>query len=297
MDLKAFIDYIKYEKRFSKHTITAYRNDICQFSDYIEETFEVLNEKEVSRQMIRSWIAALVENKQAAKTIKRKISALKSYYKFLLKNGKVLQNPLQHIITPKIEKKLPVFVEEEKMKTLFDLDVFSEDFFGQRDRFVVECLYQTGMRLSEIIQIKEKDVDFNRQEVKVLGKRNKERIIPLTKHFLDFVEYYMKIKNNYFRERDIQNTEYLLVTNQGLKAYPKLIYRITNKYIEKVSTLSKKSPHVLRHTFATHLLNNGADINAIKEILGHANLSATQVYTHTTIDKLKHIYEQAHPRA
>jgi len=245
--------------------------------------------------MIRSWIVSLVSNSISSRTINRKISTLKSYYKFLLKENIVKTNPMVKIISPKTNKNIPEFVAKEKMDILFDDIEFGNDFEGTRNRLIIELFYFTGMRLTELIELKDKDIDENNQRLKVLGKRNKERIIPFSNVLLDSIKNYRLAKDKILEGKESNN--YLFITSKGKKIYEKLVYRVVNSYLGKVSTLKKKSPHVLRHTFATHMLNNGADLNAIKEILGHANLSATQVYTHNTVEKLKSIYKQAHPRA
>jgi integrase/recombinase XerC len=228
----------------------------------------------------------------SVKSIHRKLTTLNSYFRFLIREGTLEQNPLRKVIPPKSSKRLPVFIEQERMEFLLDGIDFATGFTGLRDRMILETLYITGMRLSELVQLNEKDIDFSRSELKVRGKRNKERIIPLGKKYLDRLQSYIGEKNSVVGE-----LEALFVTESGKRIYPKKVYLIVTHYLGKITTLEKKSPHVLRHTFATHLLNNGADLNAVKELLGHANLSATQVYTHNTIEKLKQIYKQAHPRA
>lgn len=247
----------------------------------------------ISHYEIREWIVYLMENNISARSINRKISTLKSFFKFLHREGHITKNPLLKISSPKNQKKLPSFVEKNKMDLLLDKIEFANDFEGVRDSLIIEILYLTGIRLSELINIKLTDVDFGEKAIKVLGKRNKERLVPITNELINSINYYIKHRNQL---KHIENN-YLLLTQKGEKVYPKLIYRIVNRYLELVTTIEKKSPHVLRHTFATHMLNNGADLNAIKEILGHANLSATEVYTHNTFEKLKSIYKQAHPRA
>ena len=253
--------------------------------------------------MIRSWLVLLMQEKISPRSVNRKLTTLKSFYKFLLKEGLVSINPMRKIISPRTSKKLPSFVEKEKMAMLFEKINFGEGFPALRDRLILEILYATGMRLSELINLKETDIDFHQSTLKVLGKRNKERLIPFSNKFADLLKTYLNGKKSY-----LENTEFpkppgtpddlwLLVTDNGKKAYPRFIYRTVTKYLSQVTTLQKISPHVLRHTFATHLLNNGAELNAVKELLGHANLSATKVYTHNTIEKLKTIYKQAHPKA
>jgi len=295
MHIEKFIQYIQFEKRFSPNTITAYKKDLSQFSEFIQSEYEVNNIINVNYQMIRSWIVHLIDESVSTTTINRKLSTLKSFFKYLLRENIILENPMVKIISPKSNKKLPEFVGNDNMESLFEDIKFDDGFVGRRDKLIVEMLYFTGMRLSELINLKDIDIDLHYQQIKVLGKRNKERIIPFSIVLQESIEEYLKI-----RKKDIiqvEQNQYFFVTQKGKKVYEKLVYRTVNSYLSKVSTLRKKSPHVLRHTFATHMLNNGADLNAIKELLGHANLAATQIYTHNTIDQLKSIYKQAHPRA
>lgn len=293
MTLKSFLQYIQYERRFSPHTVTAYRGDLEQFSSYLEKTYQVKEIAEVNHTFIRSWMVSLMEAGVTPRSINRKITTLKTFFKFLLKNGVVVANPMLKVQSPKQSKKLPVFVEETKMEMLFEKVDFGEGYEAFRDKLLMELFYATGMRLSELVNLKEQDVNLQSCSVKILGKRNKERIVPFTNTMKRLFEQYLAEKKKAF---DTKSTS-LFLTAEGKNIYNKLAYRIVNKYLAQVTTLDKKSPHVLRHTFATHMLNHGADINSIKEILGHANLSATQVYTHNTIDKLKNVYKQAHPRA
>lgn len=289
-----FIQYIQFEKRYSPHTVTSYSNDLNQFFSFLESVYKITDIKDVNYLQIRSWLVEMMEHKITPRSINRKITTLKSFYKFLIKEGTVKENPMIKIIAPKISKRLPVYVEKDKMKLLFDEIDFGEGFEGARNKLIVEIFYMTGMRLSELVNLKIHDIDIPRQTIKVLGKRNKERIIPfsrsLEKHFNDYFDLRNQIS-------DILDNEYLFLTVKGKKIYQKLVYRLINHYLGIVTTLEKRSPHILRHTFATHMLNNGADLNAIKELLGHANLSATQVYTHITIEKLKTVYKQSHPKA
>ena len=286
----SFLEYILFEKRFSKHTITAYANDLSQFLDYLLKNFEIDNVKEVNHPVIRSWIVQLMEAGVSPRSVNRKITTLKSFYKFLLRQEIVAENPMLKIQAPKTAKKLPVFVEKEKMDDLLDKIEFGADFEGLRDKLILELFYATGIRLTELVNLKQVDVNINQCYLKVLGKRNKERIVPFNTSVKELL-----IK--YIDEKGDLNTEYLFVGKKGKKLYDKLVYRLVNTYLSSVTTISKKSPHVLRHTFATHMLNNGADLNTIKELLGHENLSATQIYTHNTVEKLKNIHKQAHPKA
>lgn len=288
-----FIEYLKFEKRSSSHTIKSYQTDLKQFQSYCESEFELDSIIEADHQVVRSWIVYLIEKGITTRSVNRKISSLKSFYKFAKRMNHIKTNPMAKVVAPKTSSRLPVFIEPEGMDVLFEKIDFNQSFSGKRDRLIIDLLYATGIRLSELINIRDTDVDFNKHTVKVLGKRNKERIIPMTVALEDLVLEYQAARNNEF---GAVNHQELLVTDKGDKLYEKFVYRTVNHYLAMVTTASKKSPHVLRHTFATHMLNNGADLNTIKEILGHANLSATQVYTHNTIEKLKNVYKQAHPR-
>ena len=284
-----FITYLSTEKRFSEHTIKSYTTDLKQFTSFLSSEFQIIDEVyEISFQIIRTWIASLLEKGINPRSVNRKISTLKTYFKFLIREGELIENPMMKVVAPKSKKRLPVFIEEDQIASLLNEVQFEEGFVGQRNKLIIELFYVTGIRLSELINIKISDVDFNNQSIKVLGKRNKERIIPLSSNVINDLNLF--IKSN-------KQNKYLFTNLEGDKLYNKLVYRLVNKYIGEISSVNKKSPHILRHTFATHMLNNGADINAIKELLGHANLSATQVYTHNTIEKLKTVYKQAHPRA
>ena len=288
MYLEDFINYIKSEKRFSNHTITSYETDLNQFFNFIQLEYQITKPQDVSFKLIRNWISSLLENNLKSTSVNRKISSLKSYYKFLIVSNYVDTNPTLKLISPKSSKRLPVFVEKDNMDSLFDKDFFEDSYEGKRDKLIIELFYFTGMRLSELINIKTSDIDKVNTQIKVIGKRNKERLIPITFNTL-------KDLNEFINFYEIEN--FLFVEGNGKKLYSKKVYRIVNKYLAKISSIKKKSPHVLRHSFATHMLNNGADINAIKEILGHANLSATQIYTHNSIKKLKNVHKQAHPKA
>jgi len=284
-----FIQYITAEKRFSEHTIKSYLTDLNQFTTYIDAEFEIHKDvNEINFQIIRSWIASMLEKEISPRSVNRKISTLKTYFKFLLRNKFLKESPMLKVVAPKSKKRLPVFIEEDQMESLLTEITFEDGFIGQRNKLIIELFYVTGIRLSELINIKIKDIDFQNQLIKVLGKRNKERLIPLSPSMIRLLKRFIK---------ENQLNHFLFTNLDGNKLYTKLVYRIVNKYIGEISSVNKKSPHILRHTFATHMLNNGADINAIKELLGHANLSATQVYTHNTIEKLKTVYKQAHPRA
>jgi len=289
MSKNKFIIYLSSEKRFSEHTVKSYTTDLNQFTTFLADEFQITDDiDEVRFQIIRTWISSLLEKGVNPRSVNRKISTLKSYFKFLIREGVIVENPMMKVVAPKSKKRLPVFIEEDQIQSLLNEVQFEGGFIGERNKLIIELFYVTGIRLSELINIKISDIDFQNQLIKVLGKRNKERLIPLSSSVL------VGLSN--FIEKNQQN-QFLFTNLDGKKLYTKLVYRLVNKCIGEISSVNKKSPHILRHTFATHMLNNGADINAIKELLGHANLSATQVYTHNTIDKLKTVYKQAHPRA
>lgn len=289
---ESFISYLKYEKRNSSHTVTAYKKDLDQFVLFSTERIGEFDVKRVDAKLVRSWIVSLMEQQYTPRSVNRKVSTIKAFYRFLMKNEVVENNPAINIPVPKIRKRLPNFVEENNLHHLLDDGFFTNDFCGIRDKLIITLLYGTGIRLAELLQLKERDFDTSGYLIKVLGKRQKERIIPYPRSINQLLQQYIEIRN-----REIGNSPgALLVTEKGMPVYEKLIYRVVNKYLEQVTSLEKKSPHVLRHSYATHLLNRGADLNAVKELLGHSNLSATQVYTHTTFEKLHNIYKQAHPR-
>ena len=288
MSKDKFIKYITSEKRLSEHTIRSYQSDLDQFMSYLSIEFDITdNFNEINFQLIRSWIVYLLERNIQPRTVNRKISVLKTFFKFLLREHIIRENPMLRIVSPKSKKRLPVFVEKEEIKILLDKIEFEQGFVGDRDKLIIEFFYVTGVRLSELINIKINDIDFYNNTVKVLGKRNKERIIPLSSIMISQIMNFIKK----------YNITLFLFTHKRRQVYSKLVYRVVKKYLSKISSVDQRGPHILRHTFATHMLNNGADINAIKELLGHANLSATQIYTHNTIEKLKLVYKQAHPRA
>lgn len=292
MQIDLFLKYLQYEKRFSVHTISSYKTDLEQFNRfYISHFPDLLTSTEVNHKEIRKWVVFLLDSGNTPRTVNRKLSSLRSYFKFLLQQGKIKTNPVEKVLSPKTSKKLPQFVEKDSMRFLLDKVDFSENFEGIRNKLVIELLYGTGMRVAELIGLKDQDIDTGKSTIKVIGKRNKQRIIPYNNSLNDLI---LKYKNE--RENMKVVSDSFILTEKGKIAYPKLIYRIVTSHIGLVSTIEKKSPHVLRHTFATHLLNNGADLNAIKELLGHSNLSATQVYTHNSFEQLKKIYKQTHPR-
>lgn len=290
---EGFLKYLQYEKRYSDHTIRAYKNDLKQFFSYLEENHSSRDVHSITEDKVRAWIVSCLQNNISERTINRKISTLKTYFKYLIRMGYIHHDPMVKVYTPKVGRRIPYFVDESHMNLLTDHRLFDKDFYGFRDQLIVEMLYQTGMRLSELIRIEDRDIHFGSQQIRIIGKRNKERIIPLTAPLVEMIRQYMALREEKFLRRA---PGFFLVTNKGKKLYEKFIYRTVKKYLSFVTTLEKRSPHVLRHTFATHMLNHGADLNAIKEILGHANLSATQIYTHSTFEKLRAIYKQAHPR-
>jgi integrase/recombinase XerC len=291
--LAHFLSFLKYEKRYSDHTVTAYEKDLDQFILFGSEMVEDFCLIEVDHHLIRQWVISLMDQGITATSVKRKLSTLRSLYKFLLREGVMKKNPTELVMVPKTGKKLPQFVQEKEMDQLLDTSFFAGDFSGRRDKAVVSLFYGTGMRLSELKGIRMADLHWSEKVVKVVGKRNKERLIPYPTEIKEDLVHYIELRNELFGEEN----SYLFVTDKGEQVYDKLLYRIVRKYLSLVTTMEKRSPHVLRHSYATHLLNRGADLNAIKELLGHASLAATQVYTHTTFEKLKKIYNQAHPRA
>ena len=296
-----FLDYLIHEKRYSPHTCLAYRDDLIAFRDYLSVQYQLESAIEAHYQLVRSWIAALMDTGVSARSINRKISTLRTFFRFHMREGTLRVNPMLKIQGPKTSKRLPVFVDEQPMEVLHQpgmIEETEEDLYtGQLVRLVIEILYGTGMRLSELIGLRLADVNLSGGTLKVLGKRNKERIIPVTAELKDLISNYMQNRKKVLRNFPSENSELLLLQKDGKKLSRSFVYGRVKHYLSLVTTIDKKSPHVLRHTFATHMLNKGADLNAIKELLGHANLSATQVYTHNTVDKLKVIYHKAHPRA
>ncbi|MFP4025622.1 MAG: tyrosine-type recombinase/integrase [Thiohalospira sp.] len=289
-----FLKYLQFERRFSKNTIRSYENDIRHFTLFIKNAGYQNEIQNASDKIIRAWIVDMMEKDFSSVSINRKISTLKTFYKFLIKEGHVTTNPMDKVTTPKLTKKIPAFVDEMHINKLLDEFSFGDNFPGLRNKTIIEMFYNTGMRLSELVELKNSDINLLESSLKVIGKRNKERIIPIHLSFIKSIKQYLNARDIEFNNLE---HDYFFITDKGNKLYEKFVYRIVNKYLKFVSTIEKKSPHILRHTFATHLLNRGADLNAIKELLGHANLSATQVYTHNTFEKLKSIYKQAHPRA
>ncbi|WP_259016170.1 tyrosine-type recombinase/integrase [Emticicia fluvialis] len=290
-----FLQYIQFEKRLSRHTLTAYENDMKQFSSYLLFQYELTEPEKADSQMIRSWIAGMAEERMDNRSINRKIATLRSFYDYLLRRKAINTDPMLKVRALKTDKPLPKFVEEKPMKTMLDETSFEADFAGHRDKLVLELLYGTGMRLAELIGLKTADVNLFNQTLTVLGKRNKQRVIPVNKGLADAIAVYLIYRKEFLS--NYEDTPYLILTDSGAQAYPMFIQRLVKKHLTPVTSLEQKSPHVIRHTFATHLLNRGADLNAIKDLLGHTSLAATQVYTHNTIEKLKKVYQQAHPKA
>ena len=292
--IQGFLDYLKFQKRYSEHTILSYQNDLSVFFHFIELKFEETSVQQINASFVRTWLASLKEQGMESKTINRKISSLKSFFKYQMKQGVLQSSPMATIVSPKQKKRLPQFVEEKDMNTLFQHVEFPDNWEGKTHRLLFELFYKTGMRRAELINLKETQIDKSNNTIKVLGKGNKERVLPAGKDLMQLIKQYTADKRKEFEQFD---SVCLLVTEKGKKLYPEYVYNVVNKYLSFVTTIDKKSPHVLRHSFATHLMNNGADLNAVKELLGHSSLAATQVYTHNTIEKLKDIYKKAHPKA
>lgn len=290
-----FLTHIRYEKRLSHHTLTAYASDLEQFSAFLQKECNLDQPAEADFRHIRSWIVSLVEGSMDKSSVNRKIATLRAYYEFLLRRKVITLDPMVKIQALKTSKKLPQYVEEKPMAMLLDDVDFPNTFEGVRDKLVLELLYGTGIRLSELTGLKTTDVNLYEKTIIVLGKRNKHRIIPLTQPLFELVQQYLRLKEIEFGNE--ADPIFLLVSDKGIAAYPMLIQRIVKRHLSLVTTLEKKSPHVLRHSFATHLLNRGADLNAIKDLLGHTSLAATQIYTHTSLEQLKQTYDQAHPKA
>ena len=290
--LTDFIQYLRFEKRYSAHTITAYQKDLEQFREYLSKEFALKELGDITHFHIRGWLAGMKGNKQTARTINRKISSLNSYYKYLLKSGLAEKNPVRQLHAQRLPERLPVYLKESETEHLLNEIQFDEGFKGITDRLICELLYSTGMRRNELQQLKETDIEWSLNQIRILGKGNKERLVPVSPVLLDSLRDYMEEKRKLKKYDD----KYLLNLEKGKPLYAVYIYRIINQYLGQTTTLHKKSPHVLRHTFATHLLNNGANIQAIKDLLGHSSLAATQIYTHNNIDKLKEIHKQNHPR-
>jgi len=292
--IEKFIQYLRYEKNYSTHTVVAYKCDISQFLEYVEHQFGVTDPTALDSDMLRSWMVSLLEGGMTARSVNRKLSSLKTFWHYLQRMGAVSTNPFKKVVPPKTSKPLPVFLKEAEMDALLNKNSIDDDCFPQvRDRLILDLFYSTGMRLSELIGLTDETLDLNGSTLKVTGKRDKQRLIPFGPELKSSIRQYMKIRN----EQIQRNSDRLLVRNDGTPLYPQMVYRMVHQKLTEVGTLTKNSPHVLRHTFATTLLNRGAELNAVKELLGHSSLSATEVYTHTTFAELKKVYKQAHPRA
>ncbi len=287
-----FLEYLSLEKRYSEHTITAYRNDLNSFKEHCVSEYDQGNLTEINYNQIRSWIVKLVKMKLTNRTVNRKISSLKSFYKFLQETDQIETNPLSNYKALKSKKRLQVPFTFKEINTVISQLNSEADFISMRNKLIVELLYSTGIRKFELINLKEKDVCISEKIIKVFGKRKKERLIPMLSGLLKTIQSYLELKNDIPKK-----TEYLLTTEKGNKIYDKLVYRIVNSHFSKVTSKQKKSPHILRHSFATHLLNEGADLNSIKELLGHTSLASTQIYIHNSLDKIKKAYNNAHPRS
>ncbi len=292
--VESFFKYLQYEKRVSKHTLTAYQNDLAQFNGFLKEVFPDHAPDSSDYGIIRAWIIQLVDSGIKPSSINRKIASLKTFYKFLMRQEVIVKNPMTKIRVLKTQKRLPSFVKEADMVNLLDHVEFADTLEGWRDKLILELFYATGIRLSELITLKESQLDIQSRTIKVLGKRNKERVIPFHKSIVPILKVYQQIRN---KEVDRKKHGFVFVTDKGDPCYPMMVYRIVKKYLNENTSSEKRSPHVLRHTYATHLLNKGAEINAVKDLLGHSSLAATQVYTHNSMEKIKKAYDQAHPKA
>ncbi len=290
---ESFLKYVEFEKRLSRHTIMAYKIDLRQFTEFLEITFPESNPASAEYGFIRSWIISLVESGIEPLSVNRKIACLRTFYKFLLRQELISKDPMMKIKVLKTKKPLPSFIKEGDMVKLLDQTSFENTFNGLRDKLILELFYATGIRLSELITLKENQIDLGNQTIKVIGKRNKERMIPFAKGMISLLKEYRVLRN---KEVDLKDHGLFFVSSKGNPCYPMMVYRGVKKYLKTTSS-EKTSPHILRHTYATHLLNKGAEINAVKDLLGHSSLAATQVYTHNSIDKLKKVFDQAHPKA
>ena len=289
----SFLDYLRYERNYSEKTVLAYGEDISQLKEYAQDEVGEFNPIEVKPELIREWIVSLMDKGYTSTSVNRKLSSLRSFYKFLLKRGEVVVDPLRKITGPKNKRPLPSFLKEKEMNKLLDETDFGEGFKGCRDHLIIEMFYATGMRLSELIGLDDTDVDFSASLLRVTGKRNKQRLIPFGEELKEEMRKYVDVRNE-----QIQNkSDAFFVKENGERLYKNLVYNLVKRNLSKVVTLKKRSPHVLRHTFATTMLNNEAELGAVKELLGHSSLATTEIYTHTTFEELKKVYKQAHPRA
>lgn len=294
MAVEQFLVYLQHEKRYSLHTVQSYKTDLFQFTDFLYRVFE-LDVLEARHVHVRDFIVMLMDEGMNESSVGRKLSSLRSFFRYMMRQGRIENSPVAMVKAPKPAKRIPVFIEDQKLDQLLDSEeIFNESFPSVRDRLVIEMLFGTGMRLAELLGLKEPDIDFYGQSIKILGKRNKERVVPVSKGLIDQVRKYLELKSIQIFDN---KSECLFVTDKGKGAYALFIYKIVQRYLTFISSQDKKSPHILRHSYATSLLNRGADLNSIKELLGHASLAATQVYTHNSIERLKSIYKQAHPKA
>lgn len=294
MQKASFLDYLKFEKRYSPHTLEAYRSDLEQFEVFVLDTYEVNEVADIEAMHIRAWMVHLIDQQITPRSINRKLSTLKTFFKYQLKRKAIGSNPMAKIQPPKSGKRLPVFVSRPNMERLFDDFIYPEGFEGLRDRLVLETFYTLGVRVSELVNLKISDFDWAARHVKILGKGSKERLVPFAARYQQSIETYITKRKEIYPDIDEPK---LFLNDKGSSVNSGFIYRLVNRYLSMVTTIEKKSPHVLRHSFATHLSDSGADLNAIKELLGHSSLAATQVYTHNSIEKLRRVYEQAHPKA
>lgn len=292
--IQSFLDYLKFEKRYSAHTVVAYQTDLTDFFKYLSNVYGKFTLSDISHSYIRSWLASLKEKEITSRSITRKISSLRSFFKYQIKSGALTASPMGQVVSPKMGKRLPVFIKEKEAGQMLEsLNASTEDWKSLNTKLLVKLFYNTGMRLSELINMKESQIDFSRSQLKILGKGNKERIIPVSDELLKDIKAYQSQKRKEFAD----TPAFFLINEKGVKLSPKSAYLLVNKMLGAATTLNKKSPHILRHSFATHLMNNGADLNAVKELLGHSSLAATQIYTHNTIGKLKDVFKKAHPKA
>jgi integrase/recombinase XerC len=300
MQKDKYIDYLRFERRYSAHTILAYHSDLDDFTKFLSLQYSITDLLQADHNLIRSWLIDLIDRKISPRSINRKLSTLKSFYRYCQKQDLIQNSPMLKVVAPRTSKQLPVFLTRDNLDELLRNVVFTADFEGCRDKMIITLFYATGIRRMELIEISNSDLDIEKGTLKVLGKRSKERIVPLGENVINMLIEYIAARDEFLTENSLEmqnNSHSLFVTSKGVQLYPKLVYNIAHKYLSLIASNSKLSPHVLRHTFATHMLDDGADLNAIKEILGHSSLAATQVYTHNTIEKLKTIYKQAHPRA
>jgi integrase/recombinase XerC len=292
--IQPFLDYLKYQKRYSQHTLISYQTDLVDFFDFVTVKYGDLSLPDIKPALVRTWLASLKEKNIASKSVNRKISSLKSFFKYQLRNHAIVVSPMSSIASLKVSKRLPSFIEQKDTNTLFRHIEFPETWKGKTDHLLLKIFYQTGIRLAELINLKKSQVDASNSNIKVIGKGNKERVIPVNNDLINDILFYIKSKESSTGDVDAQH---VLTNSKGKKLYPKYVYNAVKFYLNTVTTNNRKSPHILRHSFATHLINNGADINAVKELLGHTSLASTQIYTHNSIEKLKDIHKKTHPKS